>query len=110
MVVQVSGAWQARRWWAAGWGELFQYGQSQNYIYSAIADSASFTQGTRLSGAAQIIDGGAFLLSTDQGTQGATPEPNTFLLAGTALLSAGVALRRRIQRRKTPVPVRVRGD
>ena len=88
--------------------ELFQYGQAQNYIYSAIAGSASFTQGAQLASAAQIIDGGALLLSTDEGTQGATPEPNTFLLAGTALLWTGVALRRRIQRRKIPAPVRVR--
>ena len=66
--------------------ELYQYGQSVNYIYSApvslLNNSTQFSRGTVL--AAQIIDGGA-TFSPPSGTTGSSqslPEPASLTLIG----------------------------
>jgi hypothetical protein len=60
--------------------ELFQYGQTTNYIYSAPVGSTDFVQDTKL--AAQIIDGGASLTpppASDVQADG-VPEPGSAVL------------------------------
>jgi Tol biopolymer transport system component len=80
--------------------DLFQYGQSTNYIYSAPDGSTQFTQGPVLG--AQIIDGGAVIADAatlDVPANGTAPEPGSFALAisGSAL-ALGLARRRRSRR------------
>ena len=73
--------------------ELYQYGQSRNYVYSAPILSTSFTRGARLSD--QIIVGGTTESTLTQANQlsssvqlgGTVPEPPVALM-----LSSGLAL------------------
>ena len=78
--------------------DLFQYGQSTNYIYSAPDGSTQFVQGPEL--AAQIIDGGAVFPVEGASSQpaGATPEPGTLLLvfSGVLLIIFGWPRQRRL--------------
>lgn len=66
--------------------ELYQYGQTRNYIYSAAPGSLNFQQGAQLN--AQIIDGGVQLGSGLNGSQaaGEAPEPASGFLIGAGLL------------------------
>ncbi|HWF10677.1 MAG TPA: PEP-CTERM sorting domain-containing protein [Bryobacteraceae bacterium] len=79
--------------------ELYQYGQSTNYIYSApvntLEDSTHFTRGAVLQ--AQIIDGGVAVpnAAVTSASPENTPEPATIALAGFGLLVVAVVLRRR---------------
>jgi len=61
--------------------DLFQYGQSTNYIYSAPDGSSQFTRGPVLG--AQIIDGGAVMAAVtipDAQLPSAIPEPGSLFL------------------------------
>jgi hypothetical protein len=78
--------------------ELFQYGQSQNYIYSAPDGSVDFLQESILG--AQIVDGGAVFSNVESSDQssGVAPEPGAaqLLILGLLLLCyrrIGLALR-----------------
>jgi hypothetical protein len=65
--------------------ELFQYGASTDYIYSAALGSTDFTAGSVLS--TQIVDGGT-VLGTSDGNSGenlASPEPFSSLLLASGL-------------------------
>jgi hypothetical protein len=66
-----------------GYLDLFQYNQPTDRIYSAPDGSLDFTPGAALG--AQIIDGGATLLTTDNAEAPSTPEPGTLLLAASAI-------------------------
>lgn len=79
--------------------ELYQYGQSVNYIYSAavsaLDDSTHFTRGAVLQ--AQIIDGGVAAPNAvvTSASPENTPEPATIALAGFGVVIIGLVLRRR---------------
>lgn len=74
--------------------ELFQYGQTRNYIYSAVVGSTSFQRGAQLGDAAQIIDGAAFLApgTASGGALTSIPEPNTILLSAIGLMAAAMGV------------------
>jgi PEP-CTERM motif len=76
--------------------ELFQYGQSANYIYEAPDGSSNFTQAVQLS--TQIIDGGALYGASESTSFESigTPEPATMLLMAASLIA--LAARRRDMR------------
>lgn len=78
--------------------ELFQYGQSTNYIYSSPVGQDNFTRGTVLG--AQIIDGGASIgiAETTNAQQSSTPEPGSYFLMFAGILSLALTShgRRRI--------------
>ncbi len=90
--------------------ELYQWGQSKNYIYSSVLTGPiNFVKGPQL--AAQIIDGGVVLdsmvntsnfASTLIGTS-ATPEPVPLVTAGTGFLAV-LWLRRKLSRQPIRVP------
>ena len=67
--------------------ELFQYGQSANYIYDAPDGSNNFAQGVQLS--TQIVDGGAMYGApeTTSFENPGTPEPATTLLMTAGLIA-----------------------
>jgi hypothetical protein len=76
--------------------ELFQYGQSVNYIYSSAVGLNQFSRGPELG--AQIIDGGAVItLAPAFGAQqpDAAPEPGSWLLLLTGILSLAMTRGRR---------------
>lgn len=80
--------------------ELYQYGQSRNYIYSAPVLTTSFTRGAQLN--AQILVGGTTLTAPSQTLQTsssvlldvAAPEPSTPALFCAGLLLITLNLRR----------------
>ena len=66
--------------------ELFQYGQSTNYIYSSLVGQDSFAQGPALG--AQIIDGGALITTAETTTtQDTVPEPSSRFLVFAGILT-----------------------
>jgi hypothetical protein len=80
--------------------ELYQYGQNQNYIYSAPDGSTAFTRESVLN--AQILDGGTDATGTSVSSgQMATPEPASAALMGFGLVLIAIAWRKKIA--KTPV-------
>lgn len=74
--------------------DLFQYGQSTNYIYSAPDGSASFSRGATLG--AQIVDGGVPATPT-----AAAPEPESVVMAASALVAIALYIRWRRRARKS---------
>jgi hypothetical protein len=78
---------------AAGNLDLFQYGQSTNYLYSAADGSTSFARGA--APGAQIVDGGIPVPSTSQSTPASVPEPATLVMAGSAFIALSIWLRRK---------------
>jgi hypothetical protein len=78
---------------AAGELDLFQYGHSTNYLYSASDGSTSFARGAALG--AQIVDGGIPVPSVSHSTPAAVPEPATLVMAGSAFLALAIWLRRK---------------
>ena len=90
--------------------ELYQWGQSKNYIYTgALTGPLNFVKGPQL--AAQIVDGGVVLdnivntsnfVSSSIGANSA-PEPVPLLTGGSGLLCA-LGLRRKRSRRSIRVP------
>ena len=78
--------------------ELFQYGQSTNYIYSSPVGQDDFTRGAVLG--AQIIDGGASMAiaETTNTQQGNAPEPGSYFLIFAGILAMALTSngRRRI--------------
>jgi hypothetical protein len=75
---------------AAGNLDLFQYGQSTNYLYSASDGSTSFARGA--APGAQIVDGG---IPVSYSTPASVPEPATLLMAGSAFIALAIWLRRK---------------
>lgn len=75
--------------------ELYQYGQSTNYLYSAPAGTVNFARGAVLG--ASIIDGGTVVNSVSGGStqNSVTPEPGSIVLAASGLLLLGYARRKR---------------
>jgi hypothetical protein len=78
---------------ASGQLDLFQYGQSTDYLYSASDGSTAFARGAALG--AQIIDGGIPVPSTTQSMPASVPEPATLVMAGSAFIALAIWLRRK---------------
>jgi hypothetical protein len=86
--------------------ELFQYGQSKNYIYAAPVGLTDFSKQTPLS--AQIVDGGAvFIAANSSGAQMDTaPEPPPGLLVAVGILFLAIMSHNRLHWRRRNSPER----
>lgn len=82
---------------SAGQLDLFQYGQSTNYIYSAPAGSPAFSETAPLG--AQIVDGGVPYAAVS--TVASVPEPRTVVSAASALVALAFLLHRKRQTGET---------